>query len=164
MNRHKKIILWIPVVLIMVLIFFFSSQNADESSQTSGGLADVLAHIVNPKFDLLVSEKQTTLLSSCQHIVRKCAHFSIYAALGFFCSLALSSYKSITSIKRIPISLLICAAYALSDELHQRFVAGRSCELRDVIIDSCGALTGSAVFLGVFVIVSRFRKRRLGRL
>ena len=37
---------------------------------------------------------------------------------------------------------LIGTAYAVTDEFHQSFVPGRSCELRDVMIDSCGVLTG----------------------
>ena len=32
--------------------------------------------------------------------------------------------------------------YAMSDEYHQTFVMGRSGELRDVLIDSLGIITG----------------------
>ena len=41
-----------------------------------------------------------------------------------------------------PAAWLIGTAYAVTDEFHQAFVPGRSCELRDVVIDSCGVLTG----------------------
>ena len=40
------------------------------------------------------------------------------------------------------ISWLTGTLYALSDEFHQRFVPGRSCSLRDVLIDSAGCLSG----------------------
>ena len=33
-------------------------------------------------------------------------------------------------------SILIGALYAVSDEIHQLFIVGRSCEIRDVIIDT----------------------------
>ena len=32
--------------------------------------------------------------------------------------------------------------YSISDEIHQIFVPGRSCELLDVFIDTCGSLIG----------------------
>lgn len=32
--------------------------------------------------------------------------------------------------------------YAVTDEFHQMFVPGRSCEIRDMCIDSCGVATG----------------------
>ena len=35
--------------------------------------------------------------------------------------------------------------YAVTDEIHQSFVPGRSCELRDMGIDSCGVLAGVLV-------------------
>jgi len=35
--------------------------------------------------------------------------------------------------------------YAVTDEIHQSFVPGRSCELRDVLIDSVGVLTGVTI-------------------
>ena len=35
--------------------------------------------------------------------------------------------------------------YAMTDEIHQSFVPGRSCELRDMGIDSCGVLAGVLV-------------------
>ena len=39
----------------------------------------------------------------------------------------------------------IGALYAVSDELHQSFVPGRSCELRDMLIDACGVAAGVAI-------------------
>jgi len=38
--------------------------------------------------------------------------------------------------------LLSCSLYAVTDEIHQLFVPGRSGELRDVMIDSIAALVG----------------------
>lgn len=50
---------------------------------------------------------------------------------------------------------LIGTAYAVTDEFHQSFVPGRSCEFRDVVIDSCGVLTGVLAAL----LVEWIRKR-----
>lgn len=57
-------------------------------------------------------------------------------------------------IKRILLILLICALYGISDKLHLLFVPGRLRQIRDVIIDSIGVITGIALFS----IVSESRK------
>ena len=36
--------------------------------------------------------------------------------------------------------------YALSDEVHQIYVPGRSCELRDVFIDTSGSIIGIIIY------------------
>ena len=58
--------------------------------------------------------------------------------------------------KTAGISLLISMLYACPDEFHQHFVPGRSCEVRDVLIDTAGALIGILV-LGILM---HFHKRR----
>ena len=55
---------------------------------------------------------------------------------------------------------LAAALYAVLDEWHQTFVAGRSGQLRDICIDSAGALSG--VFLAAAaaaVITEKQRKK-----
>lgn len=44
--------------------------------------------------------------------------------------------------KKYLISILICIIYATSDEIHQIFVPGRACQIRDILIDSIGSITG----------------------
>ncbi|MBQ1935757.1 MAG: VanZ family protein, partial [Clostridia bacterium] len=46
--------------------------------------------------------------------------------------------------------------YAVTDEIHQHFVEGRSCELRDVLIDAAGAL----LFLLLWWAVLQFLRRK----
>ena len=46
-----------------------------------------------PHFNEFDSAKQQIKVSKAQHIVRKLAHFSIYASLGFFISLAFGKRK-----------------------------------------------------------------------
>ena len=44
------------------------------------------------------------------------------------------------------LAIIICILYAISDKLHQLFVIGRSCELRDVFIDSLGSVSGIIIY------------------
>ncbi|HBJ05863.1 MAG TPA: hypothetical protein DDY60_02595, partial [Erysipelotrichaceae bacterium] len=59
----KKHIFTIFTICNMLLIFYFSSQNAAQSTQTSAWFLQFLPFSM--------------------HIVRKLAHFTIYAMLGF---------------------------------------------------------------------------------
>ena len=52
------------------------------------------------------------------------------------------------------ISLAICILYATSDEIHQNFVKGRSCEFTDVLIDSGGVAFGIIIAVALFSAVT----------
>lgn len=139
----------------MVLIFSLSSQNSDQSSETSGGLIAAVAELFYPDFDRLTEEEQAKVIESFQFIARKTAHFSIYGVLGFLSFLTFVSYRRLRLILRFLLSAAFCLIYAVSDEIHQFFVPGRSCELRDVCIDFCGALLA----ITVSALFSRYIKR-----
>ena len=44
-------------------------------------------------------------------------------------------------------TLLLCIGYAITDELHQAFVPGRTPKLLDVLIDSSGASLGISIYV-----------------
>ena len=83
-------------------------------------------------------------------IVRKGAHFTEYTILGGFLVPAVKEWMAADTTP-VPVSMERIAAwlagtlYAVTDEIHQFFVPGRSCELRDIVIDSCGVLAGVLV-------------------
>lgn len=122
----KKRIFWFTCTLfIMALIFVFSSQNSDQSSKSSGFivmLVKLLGDFENIEF-----------------IVRKMAHFSIYAALGLSIYQTLKTYP-LKSKYIFIFSLIFCFLYACSDEFHQSFSPGRSPQFSDVLIDTSGSL------------------------
>lgn len=73
----SKIWSYLAVVLWMGLIFFFSSQPADDSKELSTGVTEVILSVVEavaPESDLFVD--------NLHHFVRKNAHFLIYFVLG----------------------------------------------------------------------------------
>ena len=70
-------------------------------------------------------------------ILRKGAHTAEYAILGALLLRALG--------RETP-AFLAAVAYAITDEIHQHFVAGRHSSPVDVAIDSAGALLGILVF------------------
>jgi len=54
--------------------------------------------------------------------------------------------------------MIICVLYAISDEIHQLFVLGRSGEVGDVLSDGRGSLLGIFIVLILTWVVSETRK------
>lgn len=82
-------------------------------------------------------------------VIRKLAHFSIYTLGGILIISHINLYK-ITLKKKLIISLVIGICYAITDEMHQLFIVGRSGEIRDVIIDSIGVSCGITIEIIIF--------------
>ncbi len=152
MNKNK-LINWLPAIVWMMLIFMFSAQPASQSNELSSGLTKVLVNMLGK---ILPLNAETSTINDfavqMNHIVRKAAHFSIYLILGMLVSGAM--IKNGNKRRAVLISLLICSVYAASDELHQLFVPGRGCQLKDVLIDSAGAFTGISIN-NLFFIIKR---------
>ncbi len=132
-----------PVLLWMGLIFWFSHQPATDSSVLSGG-------ITNMVFDVMKKLGMVDHISVdvLHHIIRKCAHFTIYFILGVLVDRAVSmKVYTPKNPKRLIIAIAICILYASSDELHQLFIAGRGSQIKDVILDSLGAGVGVMLHL-----------------
>ena len=140
--RNKKFT--VIVIAIMAFIFFQSALPADLSSQESGRVVDLIIRLFQ---GILPIDRQTMVF-----IVRKGAHFTEYTILGGFLVPAVTEWMAVDktpvpdSVRSIRIiSWLVGTLYAVTDEVHQYFVPGRSCELRDIGIDSCGVLAGVLV-------------------
>ncbi len=146
----SKIFFGTVSVVIMVLIFCFSCEDSNDSSETSGFFTDFILGIFVKDFDTLSVVRQQEVLDLLDHIVRKTAHFSEYAALGFSVSCTLGRRKLLTLPSAA--ALLICSLYAVSDEIHQYFVPGRACMISDILLDSCGALFGIVLSAIAFLI------------
>lgn len=133
----KTILKWGLVILLMLIIFYFSNQSSNASSTTSSGIVKNIFDLFNLK-DVFVFDAFHTL-------IRKMAHFSIYLLLGFLVYNALFN-KKVSSINVLLYSILIVCLYSISDEIHQLFIIGRSCEVRDILIDTIGGSIGSLLY------------------
>ena len=156
-RKTVRIVFWALAVATMVAIALFSAQNGESSSETSSGVTVMILRIFRPDFDLLSAAEQAELIESIHLLIRKLAHFSAYAFLGFNCANASLTYFWQNG-RRFAVSFAIGAAYAVSDEIHQLFVSGRSCEFRDFAIDLCGCAVGIIFGLCAYII---FLKRML---
>ena len=161
MQRAKDILLrWLPLIVLCVLIFVFSSFSADDSSEQSGGIVDLIIRVFFPDFHEASLPQQAALTDLLTVLVRKSAHFSEYALLG---SLAFSSFHRIKMyLLRWGFAVLFAFVYACTDEFHQTFVAGRAGLFHDVLVDTSGAVLGAliACFISVFYTAHRIIEER----
>ncbi len=154
----KKVILWLLVAANMIVIFSLSSQPADESNVTSGEFAYRVLNAVSPSFRALSEDEKLEIVESTQKIFRKGAHLSIYALLGFLICLLIMSDCGVK--RSLLIAPFAAALYAVTDELHQLFVAGRTGLLGDVAIDFLGAVCGALLAAAILKLIAKIRRRR----
>lgn len=146
--KIKSAVFCFLTLLWMTVIFMFSAKNADDSTEQSSFVTNILMNIFSNVYRNSDLSDKMQIIESMSFAIRKAAHFSIYSVLGLLSFLSVY-YLTKFSNKTPFISLLICFIYACSDETHQLFVPGRSGQLRDVFIDFSGALLMTLIILAV---------------
>lgn len=68
-------------------------------------------------------------------LLKKIAHITVYAIMYL---LAFRAFELKDQHKRYVVAFIFCVLYAISDELHQMFVPGRTPALRDIAFDVVG--------------------------
>lgn len=136
----KIFLRWLPVIFWMGFIFYLSHQPAEKSSELSSGITEILLNILAFIFPLYDE------MPIIHFIIRKAAHFFAYFILGILVIHALKPSLEGRWMS-ISVTMIICILYAISDEIHQLFIPGRSGEIRDVLINSLGAVTGLIVYI-----------------
>ena len=120
----------------MAVIFVLSSEPAGVSS----GRSDLIVSIISSSLHLTLSQEIMIFL------VRKSAHTVAYFVLGILIFNIVKDFRLNGARLAIAISVAVAFLYAVSDEFHQLFVQGRSCELRDVMIDTVAAAVGVCLY------------------
>jgi len=70
-------------------------------------------------------------------------HMCAYVFLAWLCKRALRrSFPKATSLALFVCAIVMSATYGLTDELHQIFVAGRHCDIKDLGTDLVGSIIG----------------------
>ena len=153
MKRNLVRILFLSLLIItFVVIYRFSSQNGEESSSLSRTVTEKIVNTFPYTKDLSPITK-AKLIEHGEIIVRKLAHLSIYTLVGIFIMAFMCTFDT-RVLYKFGISLLVGLIYAITDEYHQSFVAGRGPSVRDVCIDTAGVFLGIIIIL---IIVSVFK-------
>lgn len=139
-------------LVIMGVIFFFSGQPGEESSQISGKFAQWIASI--PILGTAVTDMTEVVP------LRKMAHMFSYFVLAISMNVTVSewirTYKGLEISAMAPhkrewliaiVAIVLCFLYACSDEFHQTFVVGRVGCMTDVGIDMIGSTVGMVLMV-----------------
>ena len=152
----------LPMIVVMTTIFIFSMAPAEKSASTSSGILAVIVDLLEKMTATTFSAETVDIMHT---LLRKCAHITEYAILG--ATVVFAFYPEISEFVSskadqeeakellesplfIIIPLTLSALYSVSDEIHQLFVSGRSGEVLDVFIDSCGALIGIMIMNAIY--------------
>jgi VanZ family protein len=157
MQKHKitklsliQLLSLLLVILWMIIVYALSSLPSGESSNQS---SSVISYIIN-LFSNLSNMNDTdkyAIIQNLQFIVRKLAHFLLYTVGGI--SLLNFAYFYDKIKRKMSFTVIVGMAYSLSDEIHQLFVVGRSCQITDVVIDTVGVIFGVIILTGIVKIV-----------
>lgn len=144
----KKTISFIVLILWMIVIFSFSSADANKSTGTSDKVITTMIEIKDKitNNETPNNEKEIIVKNSSFYI-RKLAHITEYLILGFLTFNLLKQYSVTNIYYAIGLSIL----YSCTDEFHQLFISGRSGSIRDILIDSIGILIGTYLYKLLFI-------------
>ena len=151
MNKKSKYI--ILTIIWMSFIFSMSNQPANISKELSQNIENLLNH--TPIIGNLLSDILNS--SNSQFIVRKSAHVILFCLLSVLCFIVIYEIKKSVKISTL-VSFSITFIYACIDEIHQLFIPGRGSQIKDVLIDSIGAIIGLIVINLIFILKNRIKK------
>lgn len=154
-NKSKRlnifrIVLFILTGAYILFIWFHSTMDAKTSA---GESLYVLEFITSFLKSIGISAELT------DHIIRKSAHFCEFALLGclsLWCGYLLN--KNI--VKSLMPAGFVSLFVAVIDEYIQLFSVGRSCEVKDVLLDFTGSVCGATFFVVIVIIVLLIKKRK----
>ena len=143
------------------LIFSFSNEDGKASKSTSEYVSEIILKTFTD-YEKMPKEEAYKLLDKTVGIVRKIAHYTIYIVVGILLMGLFYTYK-LSDLKRGLFSLIIGILYASSDEIHQTFVDGRSGQVKDVLLDTLGVITGIFITMLVIEIAKRIKEKRISK-
>ena len=152
------IFLVLGIIASALLIFFFSAQGSEASNQSSEGLVQAVISIFHPDYSSLSKDEQTNIYQQVYFLVRKAAHFTEFALLGFLLRMLICFHNC--RFQGL-LTWLLGTLYGGTDELHQYFTGDRTASFRDVAIDSTGVLFGCLLAAYFIFLYSRKKQKKI---
>ena len=147
-KRWYRAILWVATVFVAGVIWWFSGQSAAESSALSGG---VTGSLFGRLFVLFGFSEEAKVFVHV--LVRSAAHVVVFAVLGLCLVLLTRSY----ALKRWHlVSGGVGFLYAVIDECHHLWAAGRAFEIADLVKDGLGV----AIAIGIVALIYKRKEQK----
>ena len=151
----------LPVILCVLLIFGFGSDNADKSGELSRFVTEKLLYIINKVMGLeWTAERIHNSVPDYESYVRTGAHFAEFGLFSFF-TFVFFYCRGIRNRTSSLITFILSAAVAVLDEINQGFRDGRSRSLLDVAVDCIGTLVMLSIINVLFWLIRRYRRKHL---
>ena len=160
-NLYLRIFSILGVVFLSCFIFYMSSKTANASNEISTSFLDGVLELLFKNYKSLPDEEKIIIIQNYHFFIRKLAHFSEFALLGIFSYFFLSTFDRIKNFLAGVIAWCYVTLFAVSDEIHQLFVEGRSGKVTDVIIDSFGGAVGILFIILIVYKIHLFREAKL---
>ena len=154
-----RILLTVLTLAVMGMIFFISTETAEQSDETSGYFTRQVIDVLYPDYAKYEKKQQQSLYDSIQTVIRKMAHYTEFAILGFLMRLCLESWFGKRKWQT-PVSWGLSTLYASTDEMHQILIDGRSGQWTDILLDSAGVLSGVLIAVLVLFLVRKRTTRK----
>lgn len=162
-SKNKSIALVVIAAIVIAwccTIFQFSNMNSESSNSTSSG---VVKHVISKVLDATNEagitdshpdpEKLTKAAKLLNAPLRKVVHATVYFMLALLLlSLSRIAFGSKKYLLSCIITILLCFVFALTDEYHQTFIAGRTGQILDIFIDTAGACVAVLLFSSYFIV------------
>ena len=136
---------FLPAVLMVYIIFSFSSMDGASSSNLSYYVTKEIVTIGGEILDKGWSDYEIEIQIERYHgYVRKLAHMAEY----FFLAVAIAFPFYVYGLRGFPLLIvagLLCLGVASLDEIYQGSIAGRGPSKKDVAIDMIGSFAGIIV-------------------
>jgi VanZ family protein len=125
---------WLPALAWAALIFVFSTDYFSSSNTSS---------IFRALLSRLPSGISALEIDDVHLAIRKLGHWSEYLVFALLLLRALKNDSDRRwELRHASWSLALVLLYAISDELHQTFVATRTASISDVMVDVFGGICG----------------------
>lgn len=182
MKLNKEQFKLMIILICMSIIFIFSSMPSEESNEKSKATIKETIEILNQtsvskqneslsqtesgntekgtetiKENKAQNQNEEQLIEKLNKPLRKCMHATEYLILSILILNWLRNYE-IKKWKAIVVSVITSFLYACTDELHQLFVAGRTSQFTDVLIDTFGAILGVTMINVAIRIIGKIRQ------
>ena len=147
-RRNAAVVFGILAAAWAGVLFFFSGQSGVDSSSLSLRVASIIVRW----FPVLGGP------ADFEPVLRKLAHFGIFAVEGFFAGTSLVC--ALGYLRGSLPAVALCGLMSVANEYHQTFSPDRSCEVRDMLIDTGGALLGVIVSAAAVALLTGTSKRK----
>ncbi len=158
-----RIVFTLLCVATLIWIFSNSLRTAEESSEQSAGVVEIVqevARVIAP--DSAIANATGEDYDALHSVIRTVAHFLEFAWLGFLLICCWRSYTDKKIWAVLPAALVVIVP--VLDEVLQSFTGGRAAEWKDIAVDIAGGVVGGGVaILAAWLLLSILRKREKRR-